>query len=274
MFEQIWYYELLVVLYASSVLLYFYDFLQNNRKANQFAFWLLSIVWVIQTVYIGMSAIQKGILPLFSQFDTLFFYAWLLITLSLLINWFFRMDLILFFTNVIGFTVLSLSLFVAGREIPAQMAEQLSSEWLLIHISMAFISYAAFTFSFIFSSFYLVQHSMLKKKKWTKHVRRLPSLVQLDLYTFRLNLIGVPLLLLSLILGIVWGYYTLDASFLYDPKVIFSILVLLMYGVYLYQRVVKGWSGRRIVELNIICFLVLLINYLLASIFSKFHLWM
>jgi len=272
MLEQVWFYELLVVLYASSVLLYFFDFLQNNRKANQAAFWLLSIVWISQTVYIGSHVLQSGFIPLFSKFDTLFFYAWLLITLSLLINWFFRMDFILFFANVIGFTVLSLSIFVAGRDIPTQMAEQLSSEWLLIHISMAFISYAAFTLSFIFSGFYLAQNYILKKKKWTKQLRRWPSLVQLDTFAFRLNLLGVPLLLLSLILGVVWGYYTLDSSFLYDPKVIFSAFVLIMYGIYLYQRVVKGWSGRRIVELNIISFLILLLNYLLTNIFSKFHL--
>lgn len=44
-------YELIVILYAVSVLLYFIDFVQNNRKANSIAFWLLSIVWVLQTAF-------------------------------------------------------------------------------------------------------------------------------------------------------------------------------------------------------------------------------
>jgi HemX protein len=273
MFDHIWLYELIVIMYASSLLFYFFDFLQPNRKANRFAFWLLSIVWGLQSIVLLTKAMEKGMLPLFSQSDTLFFYAWLLISMSLLINWFFRMDFILFFANVIGFSVIAFSLFLSGKDIPASMAQQLSSEWLMIHISMAFLSYAGFTLSFIFSALYMTQHYILKKKKWSKQLRRWPSLAQLDTYAFRLNLVGVPLLLFSLILGIVWAYYTLDTPFWYDMKVIFSIFVLLMYGTYLYQRVVKGWSGRRIVELNLICFLVLLVNYFLSNLFSKFHLW-
>jgi HemX protein len=273
-FEHNLFYEFILVIYACSVLFYFIDFLQNNRKANRLAFWLLSIVWVLQSLHFFAQVIGDQALPLFSRFDTLFFYAWLLISLSLVINWFFRMEFFLFFTNVIGFSVMAFSLFLSGKEIPQAMSEQLSSEWLIIHISMAFLSYAAFTLSSIFSGVYLFQHNLLKRKKWSKRFRRWPGLAQLDKASFRLNLFGVPLLLLSLIVGIVWAYYTLEAPFWYDTKVVFSIFVLLMYGTYLYQRVVKGWSGRKIVELNLICFLVLLVNYFISSIFSRFHLWM
>lgn len=43
--------ELMIVLYALSVFLYFIDFLHHNRKANKIAFWLLSIVWVLQSFF-------------------------------------------------------------------------------------------------------------------------------------------------------------------------------------------------------------------------------
>ncbi len=43
-------YELSILLYIASILFYFIDFLQQNRKANDIAFWLLSIVWLLQTV--------------------------------------------------------------------------------------------------------------------------------------------------------------------------------------------------------------------------------
>ncbi|WP_202080246.1 cytochrome C assembly family protein [Caldalkalibacillus salinus] len=273
MFNHNLFYELIIILYACSVLFYFVDFLQHNRKANRLAFWLLSIVWISQTALLTVKMIEQEHLPLFSRFDTLFFFAWLLITFSLLINWFFRMDLFLFFTNVVGFTVMALSLFVAGRGIPEEMAQQLSSEWLTIHISMAFLSYAAFTLSFIFSVLYLFQHKLLKRKKWSKQFLRGPSLAQLDKISFYLNLIGFPVLLLSLILGIVWAINTVEAAFWFDTKVVFSLFVLLMYGIYLYQRVVRGWSGKKIVELNCVCFFVLLTNYFISSLFSRFHIW-
>ncbi len=43
--------ELTVVIYALSVLLYFFDFIHHNRKANRIAFWLLAFVWVLQTIF-------------------------------------------------------------------------------------------------------------------------------------------------------------------------------------------------------------------------------
>lgn len=274
MLKQSLLFDITIVVYACSVLLYFIDFLQTNRKANQVAFWLLAIVWVFQTIYIGTEVFNQEAIPLLSRFDTLIFYAWLLITLSLLINLFFKMDMFLFFTNIVGFSILAMSLFVEGKGISEAVAEQFNSEWLIIHISMAFLSYAAFTLSAVFAGIYLLQHRLLKQKKWNKQIRRGPSLAQLDRGSFYLILFGFPLLLLSLILGLVWGAYTLEEELWFlDTKVVFSIFALFMYGVYLYQRVFRDWAGKKITELNLICFLILLINYFLSNLFSRFHFW-
>jgi HemX protein len=114
MLEQSWFYNLILVVYAGTVFLYCIDFLHHNRKANQTAFWLLSIVWGLQTFYLIYNALRLQALPFFSQGDTLFFYSWLLISLSLIINGLFKMDFLLFFANLVGFTVLSFSLFEQG----------------------------------------------------------------------------------------------------------------------------------------------------------------
>ncbi len=106
-----WIYPVTIVLYSFSVLGYFIDFLQHNRKVNRMAFWLLSIVWVLQTVFFIIRALELERLPLLTPFEGLFFYAWLVVTLSLAINWFFRVDFLVFFTNVIGFSMMAFSLF-------------------------------------------------------------------------------------------------------------------------------------------------------------------
>lgn len=53
-------YELSILLYVLSILLYFIDFLQRNRKANQVAFWLLSIVWMLQTFFSCFGLCRQG----------------------------------------------------------------------------------------------------------------------------------------------------------------------------------------------------------------------
>ncbi|KPD01559.1 hypothetical protein LR69_00174 [Geobacillus sp. BCO2] len=96
-------YELSILLYIASILFYFIDFLQQNRKANDIAFWLLSIVWLLQTVTFVSRIMETKRFPILTMSEGLYFYAWLLITLSLVINRLLRVDFIVFFTNVLAF---------------------------------------------------------------------------------------------------------------------------------------------------------------------------
>jgi HemX protein len=266
-------YELTIILYAFSVLLYFIDFLHNNRKANRAAFWLLSIVWFLQTVFLFMRMIETGRFPILSIFEGLYFYAWVLITFSLVINRLLRVDFIVFFTNVIGFFIMALHTFAPAQHASAIVADRLVSELLFIHITMAILSYGAFSLSFVFSILYIIQYRLLKEKKWGKRLLRIDDLSRLDHMSYVLNVIGVPMLLLGLLLGIIWAYIKIPNFHFYDAKVLGSFTVLITYGGYLYIRIVKQLQGKAIAMWNIASFLVLLINFFLFGSLSRFHFW-
>ncbi len=266
-------YELIVILYAASVLLYFIDFVQNNRKANSIAFWLLSIVWVLQTAFLILRMFETGRFPILTVSEGLYFYAWVLITLSLVINRLFRVDFMVFFTNVIGFLIMAIHTFAPLETYTAVQSERLVSELLIIHITMAILSYGAFSVSFVFSALYLVQYNLLKKKKWGKRLLRIEDLTKLDYMSYVLILIGVPLLLLSLILGIIWAYIKYVDFHWYDTKVLGSFLMFVAYSAYLYARLRRGIQGKAIAMWNIGLFLVLLINFFLFGSLSNFHFW-
>ena len=266
-------YELIVILYAVSVLLYFIDFVQNNRKANSIAFWLLSIVWVLQTAFLILRMFETGRFPILTVSEGLYLYAWVLITLSLVINRLFRVDFMVFFTNVIGFLIMAIHTFAPLETYTAVQSERLVSELLIIHITMAILSYGAFSVSFVFSALYLVQYNLLKKKKWGKRLLRIEDLTKLDYMSYVLILIGVPLLLLSLILGIIWAYIKYVDFHWYDTKVLGSFLMFVAYSAYLYARLRRGIQGKAIAMWNIGLFLVLLINFFLFGSLSNFHFW-
>ncbi|TYR82252.1 cytochrome C assembly protein [Priestia megaterium] len=266
-------YELIVILYAVSVLLYFIDFVQHNRKANKVAFWLLFIVWILQTAFLLLRMYETGRFPILTISEGLYFYAWVLITLSMVINRLFRVDLMVFFANVIGFLIMSIHTFAPIDSQTAVEAERLMSELLIIHITMAILSYGAFSISFVFSALYLVQYDLLKKKKWGKRLLRIEDLTKLDYMSYMLILTGVPLLLLSLMLGVIWAYIKLVNFHWYDTKVLGSFLMLLAYSAYLYARLRKGIQGRAIAVWNIALFLILLINFFLFGSLSNFHFW-
>lgn len=265
--------EFTVILYALCVLLYFIDFLHNNRRVNKFAFWLLSFVWVIQSIFLLTKVLSTGRLPILSMVEGLYFYAWVLITLSLILNKFLRVDFIVFFTNLLGFFIMALHTFAPGQHGSSAVEGQLISELLMIHISMAILSYGAFSLSFVFSILYLIQYNLLKQKKWGKRLLRLDDLSKLDHMSYVLNLIGVPMLLLSLILGLLWAYIKVDNFYFYDAKVIGSFFVLVIYAWYLYKRVVLKLQGKAIANWNIGAFLLLLVNFFLFGSLSSFHFW-
>lgn len=269
-----WLYEFTVILYALSVLGYFIDFLQTNQKVNQIAFWLLTTVWVLQSIYFVDELVRLGAFPILTPSQGLFFYAWVLVTLTLVINRVFRVDVFVFFTNVLGFVIMSIYLFAPGDKVSTVLSEQLTSGLLTIHITIAFLAYGAFTISFIFSAMYFIENRMLKQKRWNKRrLVRFGSLIQLEQGAYLLNMIGVPLLLISLILGLIWSSIKLHTFYWYDAKVILSFVVILVYSLFLYQKVNKGMHGHTLVQWNTAAFLVVLLNYFLSGPLTNFHLW-
>ncbi|MBB5324594.1 HemX protein [Anoxybacillus tepidamans] len=266
-------YELSVILYSLSVSLYFIDFLHHNRKANRTAFWLLSIVWVFQTAFFLFRIVETKRFPILTMSEGLYFYAWVLITLSLVINRLLRVDFIVFFTNVLAFFILALHTFAPIHDQSEAVAEKMISELLIIHITMAILAYGAFSLSFVFSVLYMIQYHLLKQKKWGKRLLRMTDLTKLEKMSHVLNLIGLPMLLLGLILGVIWAYIKIEDFHWYDAKVLGSFSVLAVYSMYFYKRVVRGMQGKAIALWNIGSFLFLLVNFFLFGSLSKFHFW-
>ncbi|MFJ5715556.1 inner membrane protein YpjD [Neobacillus sp. NPDC093127] len=265
--------ELTVVVYAFSVLLYFFDFLHHNRKANRIAFWLLAFVWILQTVFLSSYMIRTGRFPVLTIFEGLYFYAWVLVTLSLGINRLLRVDFIVFFTNILGFIVMAIHTFAPMQYHSHVMAKQLVSELLLIHITMAILSYGAFSLSFVFSTLYLLQYDLLKRKKWGTRLIRLADLEKLERLSYIMAVIGVPMLLLSLILGLQWAFLMVPGMPWYDMKIIGSFILLMAYSIFLYLRIVKNLPGRKLAIWNTASFLIVIINFFLFGQLSSFHLW-
>ncbi|TSB46261.1 cytochrome C assembly family protein [Alkalicoccobacillus porphyridii] len=268
-----WIYPLTVILYSFSVLGYFIDFLFNNRKVNVVAFWLLSIVWSLQTVFFVLRALEMGRIPILTPFEGLFFYAWSLVTISLILNLKFKVDFLILVINLVGFCMMTISLFKPHTEVPTHLASMLQSELLVLHISFILVSYTAFTLSFSFAILYVVQHQMLKKKKFSKRLQRFGAFPQLERFSFIAASIGVPLMLIGVIFGFIWAWVEYNTLPWSDIKTISSILTLIVYGAYLYQRVVNYKRGYQTILLNVGAFLVLLINYFLSGQYSSFHIW-
>lgn len=265
-------YEIMVVLYAVGIVFYFIDFFYKRAKARRTGFWLISIVWVLQTIFFLLYIIETRRFPILSLTEGIYFYAWLLVTLSIFLHCIAKVDLPVFFINVLGFIFVTIHLF-APEQVENPLVKSLESEMLFIHISFAIISYAAFSLSFVFSVLYLILYNLLKKKKYTKLWSRLPDLHQTSRWMFYSILVGVPIIFISLILGLEWASLKLEGLSILDIKIIGSFVITVLYLIILVLHHTGKLIGLNFAWAQIYTFLLVVINFFLGSKLSNFHIW-
>ncbi|SHN07998.1 cytochrome C assembly family protein [Gracilibacillus kekensis] len=271
MLEERILHEGMLLLYGLTVIFYFIDFLYHNQKANRIAFWLLAMVWVIQTIFLLTEIWHSASLPIQSFNDGLYIYTWIIITFSLVVHLFFRQEFFMFFISVFGFFVMIIHTLQSIKLSDSTQIPVMLNEMLFAHIVLALISYGLFTISFIFACLYFMQYQLLKKKKGYKWLRRFQDLEGLEKRAFQLIVLAEPMLLLSIILGVVWAYMTGTEFYWGDSKTIGSIFVFSVYAFYLFMRIQQQFRGKLILTWNIIAFLILLINFFLFNSLSNFH---
>lgn len=273
MVTRSWLFDAMIYMYALSLLFYFSDFANANRSAKRMGTGLLLFVWVLQTAYLGINLYGHLTEWAFARSDVLFMFSWLIVTISLLVNRFFRIELFVFFVNVLGFAILALNIFGNPNVMPIKAGWDINDELLFIHITLAIGSYAAFSIAAIFSCMYVFLHNMLKAKKFSQTVMRLPSLEKIEHYTYFSVIIGAPLLLMALSLGVVWVVLEGNHNLLYDPKVINSFFVLAAYAFYLFQQKSMRISGYKLAAWNLAAFFIVVLNFVVSNFFSGFHDW-
>lgn len=265
--------EWMVILYAVSLVFYFIDYLNKDRIAQRSAFWLLTLVFSMQTIFLILFIIETKRFPILSLFEGIYFYAWLLIILSIVLHLFSKLNYAVFFINIIGFIFMTIHTFAPMQIKKSSIGDALISELLFIHITFAILSYVAFAMSFVCSILYLLLYRNLKKKKWTKQFGRLPSLKQTATGMKTGIVIGIPFLFISLVLGMQWAQIALSEWSFFDMKIVGSFFILIVYSFVLFGIHTGRLRGNNHVWANVFAFLFVIINFFLGSTMSKFHFW-
>jgi len=267
-------FDAIIYSYGLSLLCYFSDFRAKNKSAENMGIGLLVFVWVLQSAYFGYNLFEHRTDAIFTNLETLLLLSWFMVTCSLVINRFFHLEPLVFFMNVIGFLILVIHFFSSAHFTSANEAGAAFDGLLFAHITLAICSYAAFTIAAILSVMYLFLHRKLKKKIWSTTIQRMPSLEKIEKYTFLALLSGYPLLVFSLAFAVASIIARHQANLLWDPKVINSSIVLLVYASYFVQRKISRLNGNQLAWWNLGAFAFVLANFFIVNTFSTFHDWM
>ncbi len=270
----VWIYDLTIIVYAVSLHFYFSDLIDSSNLKKRMAIGLLYVVWTMQTVFfVGQIMEHQNEFSFATMFMTLFFYAWMMLTLSIIIHRFVKMEVVVFVIHILTFIVCVINLFSAESIGTSMEAAIFRDELIFIHVVMAISSYIAFTVSAVLAICYLWFHRQLKRKQWSNLLRRLPDLTRIEKYMLVSVLWGLPLLVINVLLVIIWNFQQSDFIQWNDPKIWNTLIVALAYTYFIYRKFSRTATSIQLAWYNLIAMTFVLLNYLLSNWLSDFHNW-
>ena len=265
--------------------------------------------------------VSSGHFPLSNLYESLLFLSWFLTNILIFLNLNLNSKKNLVITNetklnskqtlfdsiygsILTPLILLLNTFASfslPNELKASIAlvPALQSNWLLMHVTMMILSYAALLCGCLFSITYLTltffiipfsekkiqfqtqfdKPSVLVKKdlnslliksldiqsKKTKLLIN-PNFFELinilDNLSYRILGLGFPLLTIGILSGSVWANQTWGSYWNWDPKETWSLITWFIFAIYFHTRLSKGWKGSKSAFLASFGFIIIWICYL------------
>ncbi len=212
---------------------------------------LLLPALAVHAYVIASSAVTFGRIPLIGMHDTLGFLAFSVGVLAVLAAWSRPRDL---------FSLLAVPLmllFLAGSAFSPRMPAHalppvLKTVWFELHVILSFVSYAFFAIGAVYGILSLRGGGGAAESR-----------------QYRSLLLGYILFSTAMVFGGIWAYLAWGTYWLWTPKELWTTIVWFFYSLYLHARLVRGWSGPKVVWMGIIGFAVVMFTYAGVGLLMK-----
>ncbi|MGN8247398.1 c-type cytochrome biogenesis protein CcsB [Cellulomonas soli] len=192
---------------------------------------------------------------------------------------------------VMGIGVLALALGLLVFFVQADAVQPaLDSYWLVLHVGVAIAATGVFTVAFAAAVLQVLSDAREEgrshlEQPWRRAdglrgglsrwrvtgpafawLRQVPSAVQLEALSFRLNAIGFVLWTFTLIGGAIWAEHAWGRYWGWDPKEVGTFVAWVVYAAYLHARTTRGWAGRRAAYLVYVGYAVVIANFTVINL--------
>jgi cytochrome c-type biogenesis protein CcsB len=252
---------------------------------------------------LGARWLDAGYFPLSNLYESLFFLAWGITAMHIAINRIGKPKysdnssnntntndhakrLVGAFTAPVamGITAFAALALPEGMQMSEPLVPALKSNWLMMHVSVMLLSYAALmTGSILAIAFLIVTRREVVALQGNSlganlssfsdgnsfSLRRLNLGETLDNLSYRAIGLGFPLLTIGIIAGGVWANEAWGSYWSWDPKETWSLITWLVFAAYLHTRITKGWQGRKPAILASVGLVVVWTCYLGVNLLGK-----
>lgn len=218
------------------------------------------LAWLSLTTALGMRWVAAGHPPYVTLYEIATVLVWGMTTIYLvLFEAILRTKAVGAFLMVIIFCLQSFAVWFIPMDLKrtVELVPALRSYWLLIHVSMAVISYSAFAVAAGAGLTFIAKHYL--KNRLTAG---LPSEAAIEEFMFRAVAVGFPFVTLVLITGAIWAQEAWTKAWSWDPKEVWALITWLSYAAYLHVRVQRNVRNITMAWLSLIGFGVVLFTFM------------
>nr|WP_286194612.1 c-type cytochrome biogenesis protein CcsB [Synechococcus sp. CCY 0621] len=212
---------------------------------------------------------ESGHFPISNLYESLCFLAWACTLTQLLVERSWPNPLVAAAATPMGLGCVAFASFALPDRLQeaSPLVPALRSSWLVMHVSVIMVSYAALLVGSLLSVAVLFvdrnQDLELRGSSIGSGGYRQAQLAndgpgamalssssfriseQLDSLSYRTITVGFLLLSVGLVSGAVWANEAWGSWWSWDPKETWALICWLVYAAYLHTRLIRGWQGRR-----------------------------
>tara|TARA_Y100001968_G_scaffold8330_1_gene7002 strand:- start:971 stop:1909 length:939 start_codon:yes stop_codon:yes gene_type:complete len=248
---------------------------------------IVRIVTFLVNFFIALQLIFRwtisGHFPISNLYESLYFLVWGISLGQLLIEREYQSPIISSIAIPIELLTVCFASFVLPEDLrlSSNLVPALRSSWLVMHVSVVMLSYAALIIGSLLSAsvLFVNKNQPLQIRSSStglggfklSNSYSMENMIEpiefthseeLDTLSYRSILVGFVLLTLGLISGAVWANEAWGTWWSWDPKETWAFISWLFYAAYLHMRISKGWQGRRPALLATSGLFVVLICYI------------
>ncbi len=255
---------LTILAYSLSFAAYLRFLYSGREMAGRLGTVLLALGLV--THYFALLERSRGLhtVPYHDLYGSMSLFGWLLAVTYLGLELYHRQ-------RSVGAFVLPfiLAFFLAAHLAPADRLSPTPAHGAVFafHVTLSILAYAAFALSFVLSLIFLVEDRLLRNRTLGNVVWRLPALELLERMSQSSVLVGLVSIAIGTVLGFIWVDRLTGQYWYYDPKYVITLIVLLLYAVYLQLARTTAWRGARASKLCIFNFFVVVLSFTVVNLY-------
>ncbi|MEB3246344.1 MAG: c-type cytochrome biogenesis protein CcsB [Synechococcus sp.] len=256
-----------------------------SQRRNGVVQLLVAVANLLLTAQLVLRWWESGHFPISNLYESLCFLAWACTLTQLLVERSWPSPIVPAAATPMGLGCIAFASFALPDQLQssAPLVPALRSSWLVMHVSVIMVSYAALLVGSLLSLAVLLtdrgealelRSSSIGSGGFRQAATagmnaplqlqsvQFSTVEQLDNLSYRTITVGFLMLTVGIVSGAVWANEAWGSYWSWDPKETWALICWLVYAAYLHTRLSRGWQGRRPALVAVVGLVVIAVCYI------------